>query len=110
MNLILILVVAVMAGPRPKIRQLLPPRHKRKPLLPAHQPVAVPVQEAHELVDRARLVHVVDGGAGLVLVAVRRVQLVEVPVPAVVEVVQLEEGPRVEVGDVMLFCGTVSRL
>jgi hypothetical protein len=38
-----------------------------------------------------------------VLEPVCRVYLIEVPVPAGVEIVQLEEGAAVEVGDMMLI-------
>ena len=109
MNLVLILVIAMMPRPHPKVRQPPALRHKRKPLLLRHQPIAVPIQQTDDLVDRAALVPVVDRRRRLVLEAVGAVQLVEVPLPVVVEVMELEEGARVEVRDVMLFCGKVSR-
>jgi hypothetical protein len=108
MYLILILIIPMMTRPHPKIRQPPPPRHKRKPLRPRHEAIAVAIQQTDDLVDRAVLVRPVDRRRRLVLEPVCAVQLVEVPLAVVVEVVKLEEGPGVEVRDVMLFCGRVS--
>lgn len=103
MYLILILVIAVVSRSHPEIGKLPPTSHKRHPLLFRHAPVLVSVQQTHYLIDHIVLALFRDVVGALVLEPVCRVYLIEVPVPAGVEIVQLEEGAAVEVGDMMLI-------
>jgi hypothetical protein len=97
MNLVLILIVSMMPRSIPEIWQLHTLFAPLKPLFPAYKPVTVAI------IQREHLPHafVFAGGGhparGLVVEAVKGVDIGRVPVARGVEVVQREEGAWVEV-------------
>jgi hypothetical protein len=97
MNLVLILIVSMMPRSIPEIRQLHTLSAPLEPLFPAYEPITVAI------IQREHLPHafVFTGGGhaarGLVVEAVKGVDIGRVPVARGVEVVQREEGAWVEV-------------
>lgn len=103
MDLVLVLVVAVMSWPETQIR-------KREPLCDADGVFGegdgvtpVPVEEFYYAFDGGVLVGLRDVFGGDVLEAVGFGEVVRSPGVAAVVVVEVEEGARVEGGDVVLF-------
>ena len=105
MNLIFVLVVPVVAGAVSVVGQRPARLHIGVELVAADGPVVVRVHEGEQVVDQLVLPLLGDLLVGRIEQAVRPLDLLALPVPVLVVVVQREEGVVVEVGNVVLLCG-----
>lgn len=117
-DLVLVLVVAVVAGAEAKVRQAPALGVVLHPLRARDEACFVRVEESEDVAQGVDLVLLCGrgggGGGGSVGIrggveAVEVPDLASVPVAVGIEVVEVEEGERIEVGDVVFFLGEGQR-
>ena len=104
-NLVFVLIVSVVSRSRAEVRQCLAIEvDEVLELLTAHEAIVAGIQQVHELLDDLVPPFLRDVLVRFVEQAVRPQELLRVPVPVGIVVVQREEGGGVEVGYVVLLC------
>jgi hypothetical protein len=97
MNLVLILVVSMMPRSIPEVRQLHTLPAPLEPLFPAYKPITVAIIQREHLPHAFVFAGGGHGARGLVVEAVKGVNVGGIPEARGVEVMQREEGAWVEV-------------
>lgn len=103
-DLVLVLVVAVVAGAQAEVGEPDARRRQPHPLVAGDAAGLRRIEEVHDGADDLSLAGVGGRGEGFVSQAVEAGDFRGVPVAVGVEVVEGEKGAGVEVGDVMFFC------